>query len=378
MNENAQVVVFPSKFAKNKKKLLVSNIKKILKIKNQKFSNITLDDSIIIVDANDPVFASSIINLLYGIERIAIAKKVKNDLNSLISDITKIGSNLLLKNETFYVEVEGNTLGYLPKDVELAATSKIIEKTKNFEIKPGTKDKHDKLLYAYVTKSNAYIGIFLDSGGGGLPYNSQNEKIICCIYDEISALSCIECIKQGFDVKIIVCYTNEKNLLVIIKILNHILPRLIKKNMDIEFMQIKGNYSVGKKLLVLIDAITKITISIAISDKINRISLALTPLIFPVEFIDNSMKQVFQKNIIPQISIGGMDDDLIKSARKIGLDKFLPKISKLTKMTFPISNISQKESQKIANDAIRRRKIISISVGPNNIHDILDSLKSDH
>ena len=83
MNENAHVVVFPSKFAKNKKKLLVSNIKKILKIKNQKFSNVTLDDSLIIVDANDPVFASSIINLLYGIERIAIAKKVKNDLNSL-------------------------------------------------------------------------------------------------------------------------------------------------------------------------------------------------------------------------------------------------------------------------------------------------------
>ena len=34
--------------------MLVSNIKKILKIKNQKFSNVTLDDSLIIVDANDP------------------------------------------------------------------------------------------------------------------------------------------------------------------------------------------------------------------------------------------------------------------------------------------------------------------------------------
>lgn len=378
MEENAQVVVFPSKFAKNRKKLLVSNIKKILKIKNQKFTKITVDDSLIIIDANDPVFASSVINLLYGIDRIAIAKKIKNDLNSVVSNITKIGSNLLLKDETFFVEVDGNPLGYMPKDVELAATSKIIEKTTNFEIKPGTKDKHDKLLYSYITKSNAYISIFLDGGDGGLPYNSQGEKIICCIYDEMSALSCIECIKQGFDVKIIICYTNEKKLLLIIKILNHIIPRLLEKNVNIEFIQIKGNYSAGKKLLLLIDVVTKISISVASSNKINRISLALTPLIFPLAFIDNCTKQVFQKNLFPQIPIGRMDEDVIKSAKKIGLDKFLPNISKLAKMKFPSSNISQKESQKIVKEVIMRKKILSISVGPNNIHDILDSLKTDH
>ena len=51
MSENASVVVFPSIFAQNKINSLVSNIKKILKIKNQKYQEIRRDDSLIVVDA---------------------------------------------------------------------------------------------------------------------------------------------------------------------------------------------------------------------------------------------------------------------------------------------------------------------------------------
>ena len=57
----------------------MSNIKKILKIQNQGFQKIRKDDSIIVVEANDPVFASSTINLLFGIDKVAIAKEIKNE-----------------------------------------------------------------------------------------------------------------------------------------------------------------------------------------------------------------------------------------------------------------------------------------------------------
>jgi len=70
MSQNASIVVFPSIFARNKIKQLESNIKKILKIKNQQFQKISRDDSLIVIDANDPVFASSTINLLFGIKRV--------------------------------------------------------------------------------------------------------------------------------------------------------------------------------------------------------------------------------------------------------------------------------------------------------------------
>ena len=90
MDEISYVVVFPTIFSKNKVSQLILNIKKILKIKNQEFKSVKRDGDIILVDANDPVFASSAINLLFGIKKIAIARKISNDFQNIISEITGI------------------------------------------------------------------------------------------------------------------------------------------------------------------------------------------------------------------------------------------------------------------------------------------------
>ena len=128
MIENSYVVVIPSKFAQKNSQLLLKNIKNILKIKNQQLNSVKKDGSLIIIDANDPVFASSSINLLYGIQSVAIAKRIENKFENIVSEITKIGTNLLLKGDSFYVKIEGFAKGFVPKDLEMAATSSIIEK----------------------------------------------------------------------------------------------------------------------------------------------------------------------------------------------------------------------------------------------------------
>ena len=125
MAEISFVVVFPTVFSKNKIPQLIINIKKILKIQNQKYKSIKRDGDVILVDANDPVFSSSAINLLFGIEKIAIARQVKNDFQKVVSEITMVGGNLLLKGERFLVKVEGVSKGFFTKDIELAATSSI-------------------------------------------------------------------------------------------------------------------------------------------------------------------------------------------------------------------------------------------------------------
>src|SRR3972149_1898294 len=149
MSDNASVVIFPAVFAHNKLDLLVSNIKKILEIQNQKFQKIRKDNSVIVVEANDPVFASSAINLLFGIERVAIAKQVKNEYDTIVSAITKIGSNLLLKGDPFYVNGMGPPPSCSLEGRGITPTSSLIEKTIKLGAKPGTEDKYDKLLYTY-------------------------------------------------------------------------------------------------------------------------------------------------------------------------------------------------------------------------------------
>ncbi|MGI0003226.1 MAG: thiamine biosynthesis protein [Nitrosopumilaceae archaeon] len=374
MSDNSFVVVFPSVFAKNKLDLLVSNIKNILKVQNQKFSKITKDDSVIVIEANDPVFASSTVNLLYGIERVAIAKQVKNEFNVIVSAIAKIGTNLLLSGERFLVKVDGYSAGYMTKDVELAATSSLIEKTTTLGTNPGTQERYDKLIYAYLTKLHGYICIFTDKGHGGLPYNSQNEKIACCVYDELSAVSCLETIREGFDVKIVICYNNDSNLIELVKILNQILPKTIQSKIELEFfhVDIKNN---AKNIMLI--AVAEILCFVAKSNKIRKISLSLSPLIFPSNFVNSIIKRVFKKNFIPWLPLAGLDRDIFDNAREIGLEKYIVKIEKMANLKFN-GKAYEKEAQKIANQAIKTKKVVSVIVGPNNVHDILDSLKVDH
>ena len=369
MDEISYVVVFPTIFSKNKIPQLISNIKKILKIKNQEFKSVKRDGEIILVDANDPVFASSAINLLFGIEKIAIARQIKNEFGSIVSGITSIGGNLLLKGEKFLVKVEGISKGFVTSDVEISATSSIIEKKVKLGARPGTNENFDKLLYTYLTKNSAYICIFSDNGRGGIPYQSQNQKTICAVYDEVSAVSCYETIKQGYDTKIIVCYRQKSELMNLAKIVSQIIPRLVQGTIELEFLQLKISPNGVRNHLVYVNSILEILLRYSN----NRISLALSPLIYSSDFIDNSLKRVFGEKKIPILPLAGVDSNLFDEAKEIGLGRNIKKLEKSVSIsTDEIPPFSKKEVE----SALATKKIITVQVGPNNVHDILDSLEN--
>jgi len=376
LKDKILVVVFPSIFSKNKVTSLVMNIKKILKIQNQKFHKIRRDGDVIIVEADVPVFASSANNTLFGIKGVAIEKQVTNDFESVVNGISKVGVDILLKGERFLLQVEGYAKGFVAKDIEIAATSSLIEKTAETGIKPGTSKKYDRKLYVCLTKLNAYICIYYDNGLGGIPNNSQNKKIVCCIFDELSAVSCLETIKQGFDVEIIVCYSKDSELLHLVKMVNQILHRIVKLKISLEFYKI---HATGKLSQILLTEITaKILVQIAITNNAKRISLALSPLIYPVDFVESLTKQVYSKNLFPYFPLSGLDDNVFETAKEIGLEKYLSSIKKLGGSNFSNFKQSAKEIEKIVKETIMNKKTVLVNVGPNNVHDILDEVRTDH
>ena len=376
LEDKILVVVFPSVFSKNKLTILVTNIKKVLKIQNQKFRKITRENDVIVIEADDPVFASSAINTLFGIRGVAIAKQVTNDFESIVNSISKIGVDIFLKGERFLLEVEGYAKGFVTKDVEIAATSSLIEKTSGTGIKPGTSKKYDRKLYVYLTKLNAYVCIYYDNGFGGIPNNSQNKKIVCCIFDELSAVSCLETIKQGFDVEIIICYGKDSELLHLVKMVSQILHRIVKLKISLEFYKIHANGKLSQILLTEIT--TRILVRIAITNNAKRISLALSPLIYPVDFVESLIKQVHSKSLIPYLPLSGLDDNVFESAKEIGLEKYLNRIKKLGSSKFYNFKQYPKKIEKIVEESLMSKKIVLINVGPNNVHEILDEVRSDH
>jgi len=376
MKNEVLVIVFPSIFSKNKVSFLMANIKKVLKIQNQKFCKIRKEDDVIIVEADDPVFASSAINTLFGIKGVAIAKRVNNNFGSIVNGVSNTATDIFLKGERFLLQIEGYAKGFTTKDIELAATSSLIEKTAEMGIKPGTSKKHDRKLYVYLTKLNAYICIYYDNGLGGVPNNSQNKEIVCCIFDELSAVSCLETIKQGFDVKITVCYSKDSELLHLVRMVNQIIHRTVKLKINLKFYKIP----IDKKLasLLLTEITAKMLIQIATTSSTKRISFCMSPLIHPVDFVESLIKQAYNKNLIPYFPLSGLDDNVFESAREIGLEKYLGRIKKLGSSRFYDSKQPTKKIEKIVEESITSKKTVSVNVGQNNIHEILDEVRSNN
>ena len=360
MPENPAVVVFPSAFARKKMPLLIKNIRHILEARGQRFSSIKRDGPVITVRADDPVFASSAIGLLFGISRIAIAKKVENEFETIVSEISEVGSNLLLEGDIFCVQVEGAARGFLPKDLEMAATSSIIEKSKT-RARPGSLENHDKLLYTYLTKSSAYVCIFSDRALGGLPYGSHDQTVLCGIFDELSAVSCIETIKQGFFVKIIICYRTETELARTVKMLNRIIPRTLAKRIELEFFRIAG----ARGHPAFFGAVLDVMENTAKKAGISHVSLPLTPLLFPAGLIDDTFRRFVKKGIIPYAPLGALEDEIYRNASEIGLGKFVSGMGGAYGTDHPADG---------ARATVTSRKI-SVDIGPNNVHEILDELR---
>ena len=375
MKDEVLIVVFPSVFSKNKVNSLITNIKKVLKIQKQNFRKIRKEGDVIIVEADDPVFASSAISTLFGIKGVAIAKRVINDFESIVDGTSKVAEDIFLKGEKFLLQIEGYAKGFTTKDIELAATSSIIEKTAGIGIKPGTSKKYDRKLYVCLTKLNAYICIYYDNGLGGVPNNSQNKEIVCCIFDELSAVSCLETIKQGFDVKIIICYNKDSELLRLVKIINQIIRRTVRSKISLDFYKIHDDKKLASILLT--EIASKILIQIASRNGIKRISLSTSPLIYPIDFSEDLTKLTFSKNLIPYFPLSGLDDNVFESAREIGLEKYLENIKKLAKIKFHNSRYPAKKIEKIIYESIKNKKVVSINLGPNNVHEILDEIRSN-
>tara|TARA_B100000678_G_scaffold78531_1_gene64969 strand:- start:448 stop:921 length:474 start_codon:yes stop_codon:yes gene_type:complete len=153
---------------------------------------------------------------------------------------------------------------------------------------------------------------------------------------------------------------------------NQIIHRTVKSKINLEFYKI----SPGLPVMLLTEVTIELLSRIAQQNDIKRISSSLSPLIHPVDFLEEMVMRVYSHALIPYLPLSGLDTNILESAKEIGLDKYFQKIKKNSKSMYYNSKQSRKKPEKIADQAIMTRKIILIKMGPNNVHDILDAIRS--
>jgi hypothetical protein len=82
--------------------------------------------------------------------------------------------------------------------------------------------------------------------------------------------------------------------------------------------------------------------------------------------------------LVPYFPLSGLDDNVFESAREIGLEKYLDRIKKLGSSRFYNSKQPAKKIEKIVEESITSKKTVSVNVGQNNVHEILDEVRSNN
>ena len=87
--------------------------------------------------------------------------------------------------------------------------------------------------------------------------------------------------------------------------------------------------------------------------------------------------KIFDLGIIPHIPLSGIGFEIFDNAKEVGFEKYLTKIEKTLQ-----TKIVQKHGKTLSNESIgsimASKKTVSVKLGPNIIHEILDALEVKH
>ena len=361
MPAKSYVVVFPSVFARRHMTALTRNIRRVLKVQKESFTSVRRDGDVILVDAHDPVFASTAVGLLFGVDRTIIARRVENEYEHMVKAISEVGGNLLLAGDRFLVRVEGRSVGFLPQDVEMAATSRIIESKSQLGALPGTADNHDKLLYTYMSRNNAYVSIFADHCLGGVPLGVQGSAL-CCVFDAISAVACLEAMRTGFEVDVMLCYARESERMPLAKMLDRLIPRMVRESVRVTAVRVKPG---GRGYLDRAALAAEILVEEAVQRDIKHVVLPVSRTLFAGDAADLLAARVFGAGLVPVMPLPG-DDRLFRMLAELNVGAG-PVRSVISKKSYTPDIPADTTTHDIS------RQDFEVKTGPNNLHDILDT-----
>ena len=359
------VIVFPSVF--NEEQALAKAIQKLYK----GIEDIDIDGNSILCETNNVVDLASELSKMFGVERVAIAKKVSSNFSELSAAIIEAGSRIILPGDRFYVKVIIPPLSNFPyksRDIEFACTGTLAAKLASIDGLPAkTEADASRVILTLVGKKSAYICIKIIRGPGGLIAGSRGTAM-GSIHNCLSFISCLLTAKTGFDcTSIVLPYADDNDLEINAKLAELFAIKTGRKKQTIYATPLKVPMKGCPSSLLKEKIISKILIQC--QNKI--ITFPLTTAAHPIWFIESILQDAVFAGKIPIAPMMSLSSELGYYAKEVGID-----------LRISDSNIAKGKLQKYSDaieaetrSAIKHMKKIELKVGPNYLHDIIDSVK---
>jgi hypothetical protein len=372
------LVIFPSCCNDARSAKIVSVARKRLALKDISIRKIIYEKKYVVVEVNNLVDAMSSLSEIYGIDRVAIARKVKSQFQDLIDCIVKSGKQIVVPNSSFFIKIfvdEDAKIDFVSKDVQFIASSNLLTETVHNEshIKIARDAKTaDRLIICYVGRSMSYVFMHSEMGLGGLPFNFQRRAALSTVHNPLSAASCLASLKCGLVPDICLLYHDSTELKDNAKFLGTIANRTNLRRLYIKVGRIEDvtrDKSVHNFLLNEAIAISLLTLLPGRS-----IVLPLNVHIHSLSFVEQTIQRIRPEDKViwaPLLFLEPIDMSnlgLIEETTKIG--NFNPSAAVNRQDYRKCYDMADRLSQSVFDNL----KNISFEIGPNYIHDIIDSI----
>jgi hypothetical protein len=358
------VIAFPSAFTNNR--ALARAIKKI----SVDIIKVVIEGNFIVCESSDTVELACHLTSLFGVEKVAIAKKVSNKFSDLSAAIVEVGTKVIMPGASFYVKViqQADKYDYVSRDVEFAVSGILTERLASINARPAkTEEEAGHLILTVVGKEWAYVCIQVFSAPGGLVAATKG-RVLSSIHSPLSFLSCLMAAKAGFEsTTIVLPYVDESELQSNAKLVQLFATKTGIKKQRILAMPINVPVKHADALLLKEKIISKILIR----REDSRIVFPLTAAVHPTWLIESIMQETLSAGKTPFVPLMFMSSELVTYAQDVGIDLDLRAASITAKDKLQKYNNTIDSEAKVA---IKRTKRLELKVGPNYLHDIIDSI----
>ncbi|MDP9015255.1 MAG: hypothetical protein M3M87_00635 [Thermoproteota archaeon] len=359
------VIVFPSLFTDEQ--ALAKAIQKL----NRGIKDIDIEGDYILCEANNAVDLASELSKMFGVERVAIAKKVSSNFSNLSASIVEAGSRIIIPGDRFYVKViipPPANLSYRSRDIEFACSGTLAARLASTDALPAKSEADaSRVILTVVGRKSAYICVKIMRGPGGLIAGSKGIAM-GSIHDCLSFISCLMTAKAGFDcTSIVLPYADDSDLEINAKLAELFAIRSGIKKQTIYATPVKLPAKDFPSSLLKDKIISKILIQC--QNKI--ITLPLTTAAHPAWFIESVIQDAVFAGKIPIAPMICLSSEIGYYAKEVGIDLQIsaPNIAKGKLLRY------SKEIESEARSAIKHMKKLELKVGPNYLHDIMDSVE---
>jgi hypothetical protein len=356
------VLAFPSAFSP--REALAQAISKAANAK------LEFEGDCVVCKTGNPAELAAKLSVMFGVDKVAVARKVENQFSSLSKAIVDIAKKTILPNEKFFVKVQAlgePSQNYAERDVEFAASGTLTAELVATGARPAKSESDaDRVALAFTGSKSAYVCIFVHKGPGGLP-SGYLGSASCAIYDNpLSFWSCLLAARSGFHLQITLLY--EDDVLENAKAMQALANAIGVKEHVLKIARTSIPASVGGATKTLIR--DKVAMRVLAAQGGNVV-MPLMPAVHPQWFIDSAIRELSVASKTPYTPLMFL----------LGEPSFYGTSRKSRAAVPDATNVKKSGFKKYdrvidsaAKSAIKNMKEIKLKVGPDYLHDVLDSV----